>query len=311
MKKIMKNLLLVLSVCVFIAGCKKNDAAKNSQVKDVPVFAVNTTEAVEGPISDYLSLSGDIVAGSTVDTFSDAAGKITSILVNIGSRVSKGQAIARVDPSKPGMAFVQHVVRAPISGTVVSLPAELGMTISQATSLARIAGGSALEIQLFVPERFISKIKMSLPCEISLDAYPGETFRGSITEISPTVDTASRTEQIKVNVENPGSRLKVGMFAKVKIITEHKQGIVKIPANAVITRQGQTVVFVVTPDPSDPMLDIVVQTNVVQGILVDNIVEIQSGLKSGDEIVDKGMTLLTDGARVNVIGRDQKVTIEE
>jgi multidrug efflux pump subunit AcrA (membrane-fusion protein) len=277
--------------------------------QEAPVFAVNTSTAVKGQIRDYIALSGDIIAGSTVDTYSDAAGKVTRLYVAVGDWVRKDAPIADVDPSKPGMNYVPSLVKAPITGTIVSLPAQLGMTVSQTVSLARIAGGTAgrggdaLEIRLHVAERFISKMALNLPCEISLDAWPGEIFRGTIREIAPTVDPASRTMEIRVNVDNPGSKLKAGMFAKVRVITEEKQGIVKIPASAMIQRFGENYVFSVETDPADPANRIARKKLITPGILIDGILEVQEGLGPDEEIVVRGQTLLEDGARINIIER--------
>jgi multidrug efflux pump subunit AcrA (membrane-fusion protein) len=299
---------------ILLSGCNKDKAAPGQPgspgTPDVPVFAVNTTTAVQGQIRDYLALSGDIVSGSTVDTYSDVAGKITRLYVSVGSRVRKDQSIALVDPSKPGMDYLPGVVKAPISGTVVSLPAQVGMTISQSVPLARIAGGNALEIKVYVAERFISKMALRLPCEITLDAYPGEIFRGSITEISPVVDPASRTMEVKINVENPGSRLKAGMFAKVRIITERKNNIVKIPSGAMIQRFGQNYIFAVETDPADPAFRIARRKTIVPGILIDGVLEVQQGLLPDEEVIIRGQTLLDDGSRIKVIDQAAPLTAE-
>ena len=276
---------------------------------DVQVFAVNTTTAVQGQIRDYLALSGDIVAGSTVDAYSDVAGKVTRLYVAVGDQVRSGDPIAAVDPSKPGMAYVPGITRAPIGGTIVSLPAQVGMTISQSVPVARLTGGNALEIRLYVAERFISKMALSLPCEITLDAFPGDVFRGSVHEISPVVDPASRTMEVKVNVENPGSRLKAGMFAKVRVITERKDNIVKIPSGAMIQRFGEDYVFTVETDPTDPAFQIARRKTVVPGILVDGVLEVQQGLSPNEEVVVRGHTLLDDGSRINVVDRAAPLSV--
>jgi multidrug efflux pump subunit AcrA (membrane-fusion protein) len=333
---------VVLAILFLVfASCKKEEGTEDS--REAPVFAVSVTNAVQGQISDYLGLSGDIVSGSTVDVYSDVAGRITRLYVEVGSRVQRGAPIAAVDPSKPGMAYVPGIAAAPISGTVVSLPAQVGMTVTQALSLARIAGGAAsgdmLEIKLYVAERFISKIALNENCEISLDAWPGEIFRGSVTEVSPVVDPASRTMEVKVNVDNPGAKLKAGMFAKVKIITEQKDNIVKIPSGAMIQRFGESYLFVVEELPPEeaaaaeqapekkgffaglfgkkreeaapeesgpPVKQYVARKRVVKpGILIDQILEIQEGLGAEEEIIVRGQTLLEDGARINVIDRVQ------
>jgi RND family efflux transporter MFP subunit len=194
-------------------------------------------------------------------------------------------------------------VTAPITGTIIALPAQVGMTISQAVPLARISGGGGLEIRLYVAERFISKMALNLPCEISLDAWPGEVFRGGIRELAPIVDPASRTMEVKVNVGTPGSRLKAGMFAKVRIITERKNNIVKIPATAMLSRFGEQYVYVVEKDSENPDQTVVKKRIVVPGISIDGALEIQKGLDPDEEIVVRGQTLLNDGARVNVIER--------
>jgi len=310
-----KYILILLLTAVIFSGCdtvketygkvKEKLGKKNTveMVREIPVFAVNTTLAVKGQINDYISLSGDIYAGSTVDVYSDAAGKVTQIYTAVGRRIKKGDRVASVDPSRPGMTYRQSVATAPIGGTVIAVPAQIGMTVSQAVPLVRISGGSGLEIRLNVAERFISKMAMNLSCEITLDAWPGEIFLGSISEISPTVDPASRTMEVRVTVSNTGSKLKQGMFAKVKIITQQKNNIVKIPASAVIKRFGEEYVYVVEKDPSNSDFNIAKKRIVVQGIIIDGMTEIQSGLSPDEEIVIRGQTLLDDGSRVNIIER--------
>jgi len=299
--KIFSVILLLIPALFVLGGCKSKGKKAADKPKEVPVFAVNTTLTVKGQIQNYITFSGDIIAGSTIDVYPEAAGKITDIFISVGQRVSKGSQIASVDPSRPGMTFRHNIAVAPISGTIVAIPAQVGMTVSQAVPLARIAGGGALEIKLSIAERFISRIAMNQPCEITLDAWPGEIFRGSISEISPTVDLASRTMEIRVNVRDNSSKLKAGMFAKVRVITERKDNIVKIPAAAVINRFGEQFVYVIAKDEQNN--DIVKKRVIAPGILIDNVMEIQSGLEPSDEIVIRGQTLLDDGSRVNIIER--------
>lgn len=289
----------LLSSCT---GPSKKQAG-SAQVAEVQttVFAVTTTRAVKGQIRDYLALSGDIVSGSTVDAYSDVAGKVTKLYVSVGQRVEKDDPLAEVDPSRPGMTFNTGVVRAPITGTVVALSAQLGMTISQAVPVARLAGAGSLEVRTYVAERFISKMRLGLPVELTLDAYPGRTFYGRIRELSPTVDPVSRTMDVRATVQNENSALKAGMFAKVKIITEEKSGIVKIPAAAIVRRYGEQYVFTVESDPQDPAFTIAKKRVVIPGIIIDDQVEIRDGLAAGDEVVLRGQSLLEDGVRVRVV----------
>ncbi|MDR0452101.1 MAG: efflux RND transporter periplasmic adaptor subunit [Treponema sp.] len=306
--KIKINIFAVTAALGFLllAGCGREDAdnpGRPAGPQEAAVFAVNTIAAVQGQIRDYLALSGDIVAGSSVDVYSDVAGKVSRLRVAVGDRVARNQPVAEVDPSRPGMDYVASVARAPIAGTITALPAQVGMTVTQAVPLARIAGGSALEIKLYVAERFISKMARGLPCEITLDAWPGEVFRGSVSEVAPVVDPGSRTMEVRVNVDNQGSRLKAGMFAKVRIITERKENIVKIPSSALVQRFGEDYVFTAEQDLADPSVLVARKKLVVPGIMVDGVLEVTEGLMPDEDVIIKGQTLLEDGARVNIIER--------
>ncbi|MDR1787056.1 MAG: efflux RND transporter periplasmic adaptor subunit [Treponema sp.] len=294
----------------FACGNKENDAADSAAgggEPEAPLFAVNTSTAAKGLIRDYLALSGDIVAASTVDAYPEAAGKVTRLYVSIGSRVSRGQALAAIDPSRPGMEYEAYILRAPVAGTIVALPAQIGMTLSQAAPAARIAAGTgadtALEIKLYVAERFLSRVRQEQTCEILLDAYPGEVFRGTVAKTSPIVDPASRTMETTVSIGSSGGRLKPGMFAKVKIITERKEGVVKIPDSAIVRRFGEEYVFAAVPDEAREGGFVARKRLLRTGILIDGIQEVEEGLAPGEEFVVRGQTLLSDGSRINIVDR--------
>ena len=303
---------LICAVLVLFMGCERIKEAygklqnRGDAEIPAPVFAVNIIPASQGPIQDYLALSGDIIASSTVDAFSEIAGRISRVYVSVGSRVRRGDPIVEVDPSRPGMEFRPSVVEAPVAGTVVARPAEMGMTISPVVPLARISGGVGMEIRLFVAERFISRISLNQPCEIRLDAWPGYVFRGAVTEINPTVDPVSRTMEIRVGVENPGAMIKTGMFAKVRIITERRDSIVKIPIGAMVSRFGEQFIFVA--DYSDPEQPVAQRRTVVPGIQIDGVMEVREGLAPDEEVIIRGQTLLEDGSRINVIERIAPLT---
>jgi len=306
--KALFSALAFLAVAVSFSACNREEGGgllgRGGDAEPiVPVFAVNTIAAAQGPIQDFIGLSGDVIASSTVDAFSEAAGRVEQVFVTIGQQVARGQAIATVDPSRPGMTFQLNTVTAPVSGTIVALPAQIGMMINQAVPLARIASGNTLEIRLFVAERFISRMRIGLSAEITLAAWPGYVFQGRIYELSPTIDPISRTMEVRVRVSQPGDRLRAGMFANVRLITERKENVVKIPSSAMITRFGNQYVYVVEQDPESPEFNVARRRSIVPGISVDGMLEVQSGLSPHDEVVARGQTLLEDGVRVNVIER--------
>ena len=306
-RRIIVFALFLISISGF-TGCERIQEAygminRPPPQPPIPVYAVNVMTAGQGSISDYISFAGDVMAASSVDVFSDIAGRVNRLSVSVGSRVNRGDLIATVDPSRPGMEFIPSAVRATISGTVVSLPAQLGMTVSQAVPIARIAGGSALEIRLNIAERFISRVGMGQTCEITLDAWPGEIFYGRISEVSPVVDPASRTMEIRITIGNHDFRLKAGMFAKVRIITEQKNNIVKLPSSAMIQRFGEDYVYVAVDDPENEGIMTAQKRIIVPGIQIDGMMEVVQGLMPGDDVIVRGQSLLNDGSRINIVER--------
>ncbi len=173
--------------------------------------------------------------------------------VSVGSAVRKDQVIAEVDPSRPGMNFVPSPVKSPIAGTVISIPPSIGATIAQGVPVARVGRTDNLEIRTEVSERFISKMQVGLNALVRFAAYPGQTFPAKVTELSPVVDPVTRTMEVKLALVNPDPRIKSGMFAEVKIITERKEGVVKIPADAMVERFGVHYVFVTKEDGTAEM----------------------------------------------------------
>ena len=315
-RKRIHSVAITLIILFLLSGCsnKTDSAFEDSADKTeeaITVFAVSTTVAVKGEIKDYLQLNGDIAARTTVDTFADTAGKLKSLYVKIGDTVRKDQIIAEIDPSRPGMTFASSPVKASISGTITQVPVQIGSTVAPNLPIAKISKMDELEVILYVAEKFISKMDVGLSAVIKTEAFPGELFAGSIRELSPVVDQSSRTMEIKLHLDDKTSGLKAGMFAEVKIITEEKKGIVKIPAEAMINRFGESYVFVIKEDAKVSDRWIVERRIVVPGLRIDNQLEIISGLLDGDEIVIRGQTLLEDGLFVKIVSTVEPLEITD
>ena len=168
--------------------------------------------------------------------------------------------------------------------------------------IARVTTTDNLEIRTEVAERFIGKMRIGLEALVSFEAFPGETFRGSVTELSPLVDPASRTLEIKVRLNRQDPRIRPGMFAALKLITERKWGIVKIPVDCLVRRYGGTFVFVVKDDPAASTGKRVERRQVTPGVQIDEKLEILKGLRPGEVIVIMGQSLLEDNSVVRIVG---------
>jgi len=103
---------------------------------------------------------------------------------------------------------------------------------------------------------------------------------------------------VKLSLSKSDARIKAGMFARVKLITDTRSGIVKIPATAVVNRFGEYFLFVVEKTETGATVR---KQAVIPGIRIDDKIEIREGLKANDEIVIRGQTLLENGAEVKVV----------
>ena len=267
------------------------------------VFAVNTTEAVLGPIADYFDINGEVITASSVDTYADAQGILARLYVGLGDYVNSGQVIAQVDPSRPGLNYELSPVRARVSGTITALPLDRGDAVGPTVPVATIGDLNDLQVVAAIPERFISRIRVGMEAEIYLEAWPGHAIPLQVSEVDPVVDASSRTLEIKMDIPSGENIAKAGMYAEVRLTTDEKDDVVKIPADTVLRRLGETFVFVVNGERAEKRL-------VVPGITLEGIVEIIEGLDAGEKVVYQGQTLLEDGVKVRVVREIQTIAAD-
>lgn len=302
MKKTSAKLPFILMAAAILSSalvsCKGKSEKTAKKEETETIYAVNADIVQAGNLDDYLEFGGDVSSVSAVDVYPDAAGKISRIRVAVGDLVKKDQIIAYVDPSRPGMNYSENPVKAPISGRVTSFPPTIGTMVSQSYSIAKISDTDELQIKVNVAERFISRIRENQTAIVSFDAYPGVEFKARVFEVSPVLDTTSRTMLAKLKVEPADSRIKAGMYARVKLITDTIEGAVVIPNDAIVYRDGKPYVFTAKSESAESSVNMV---SVKEGLSVDNKTEIQEGLKEGDVIIVKGQSLLSDGSKVKIL----------
>lgn len=302
MKKTSAKLPFILMAAAILSSalvsCKGKSEKTAKEEETETIYAVNADIVQAGNLDDYLEFGGDVSSVSAVDVYPDAAGKISRIRVSVGDLVKKDQIIAYVDPSRPGMNYSENPVKAPISGRVTSFPPTIGTMVSQSYSIAKISDTDELQIKVNVAERFISRIRENQTAIVSFDAYPGLEFKARVFEVSPVLDTTSRTMLAKLKVEPADSRIKAGMYARVKLITDTIEGAVVIPNDAIVYRDGKPYVFTAKSESAESSVNMV---SVKEGLSVDNKTEIQEGLKEGDVIIVKGQSLLSDGSKVKIL----------
>lgn len=313
--KIVSFIIVLVALCGVVAGViytknymenSKNQPSASGRgtrggrggVNPDAVYTVRTQIASVGTLNDYVNANGNVEALSSVSVFPNMAGKVVSVSVNLGSHVKKGDTIARIDPSLPGVNYALSPVTAPISGTIISTPLNVGTTVSTASPFVIIGDIDRLQITTYIPERYVGFMQTGLQAEVLLEAYPDVTFPASVTYISPVLDTATRTKEIVLRFDRSDIRINAGMFAKVKLYTVKYSGHIIVPTQSIVTNGDHRYLYIAKGDGT------VEQREVIVGNAVDGISQITEGVRQGERVVVEGGTSLFDGARINDISND-------
>lgn len=172
-------------------------------------------------------------------------------------------------------------VKAPFAGTVIEKNAVLGELAQPDKSIFTIADLSILWIEANLFEKDLGKVRVGAAASVTVNAYPGEVFRGRLTYISSTVDKESRTVQARIEVANSDGRLKPEMFASASIDTASTSKALTLPQEAVLLINGQAMAFVQEAGGFEPRA-------VELGDKIGGRVIVRSGVKEGEQIVVAG-----------------------
>ncbi|GAC1351201.1 MAG: efflux RND transporter periplasmic adaptor subunit [Polyangiales bacterium] len=161
-------------------------------------------------------------------------------------------ASAQVDVGVATANLANTTIVAPIDGTAVSKPAEVGDVVSPGVTLVELADFKTLLVESDVPEARLHMVKANAPCEIVLDAYPDKRLRGTVAEVSPRLNRSKATGTVKVRFVDvvdpilPEMSARVSFLTKSLDVTELKEPPKKIvPKSALIDRGGAKQVFVI------------------------------------------------------------------
>ena len=177
-------------------------------------------------------------------------------------------------------------LRSPVTGVVLQKNVVQGQAIMAGSPLFQIADLSTVWVDADVFENDLGAIRVGQAAEVAFDAYPGETMRGRVTYLYPTVDPVARTGRVRIELPNPGGRVRPGLFATVRIVAPLGVRGVIIPRQAALVTGDRQLVFVV--DSADRF----VPRFVTLGVEADSLVEVRQGLRAGERVVATAAFLL-------------------
>jgi HlyD family secretion protein len=253
----------VVAVIVALAGWawKKRSSAADADAGSAPV------EVSRGDLEKHFVDSGEIAPKNFVDVASQVSGRVTSLAVDEGSRVHKGDALCVIQPGRSeAERYVPTTVKAPIDGVVMryqkqgstdpSTLARLGDYVTglvesnSPTYLMTVADLTKLVVRMKISEMDVLKLHEGMDVKVTVDAIPSVTFAAKVSVVSPQAEKDNngiKSFRVDVALSKNDARLKPGMTARVDGLLDSRKNVLKIPLAAVFEEDGKEIAYSAAP----------------------------------------------------------------
>ena len=258
------------------------------------------------------------------------------IAVHVIAQADYDQAAADLKVKQAAVAQQQAIIakkqlRAPFAGRAGIVTINPGSYLNSGAVIVTLQELDPVYVDFFVPQKDLAQAQVGRKASLTLDAFPGRTFVGTVNAVSPKIDTDTRNVQVEARVPNPDRVLSPGMFVNDAVDAGSQQRYLTLPQTAIIYNPyGETVYVVRTksqfdaeqaaaaakdadpvikqPAPKPPAkgaqlspdAQVVEQTFVSTGPTRGDQVAILSGLEPGTEVVTSGQIKLKNGAPVRI-----------
>lgn len=201
---------------------------------------------------------------------------------------------ARANHELADVRLKRATIRAPFPGIVGLRRLSVGEYVSVGTRIVELADIDPIKVDFRVPEVNLTSIRRDQLIVLTVDARPGESFGGRLYAIDPIVDENGRAIRLRATVANPEHKLSPGLFARVRIIVETRQGALLIPESAVFSDKDKKFVYRVVNGQA-------VLTEVTVGLRRPGEVEILTGLDASARVVTAGQQQVRDGSTLQIL----------
>ena len=253
--------------------------------KAEPLFTIYSPDLVASE-EEYLLArqNGGLLAQSSVPGVATGA---TSLVNSAEERLKHwgipASEIAQLEST--GNVRREMEIYSPVSGYITERKALPNMYVQPETRLYTIADLSTVWINAEVPQNDVGRLRVGNPATVTVDAYPGRTFRGRVNSILPQVDITTRTARVRLVFSNPGLALKPGMFVNVNFDLPLGRQLV-IPTSGVFQSGTRQIAFI---DQGNGQFE---PREVQLGPQVGEDYVVLHGLKAGDKIISSANFLI-------------------
>jgi cobalt-zinc-cadmium efflux system membrane fusion protein len=190
------------------------------------------------------------------------------------------------------------IVTAPVRGTITQRQIGVGQYINSEAAGATnpvytISDLSTVYLIANVREVDAPLMKVGLPLEVQVLAYPGQVFKGKVSYVAPSIDPNTHRLPVRADVENPDGALKPGMFANFSIITGAASTAPAVPQSAIVYEGEQARVWVAGEG------DTLALREIRTGRTSEGLLEVLAGLSPGEKVVTSGTVFIDRAAKAD------------
>lgn len=202
---------------------------------------------------------------------------------------------AELDAQRATIA--KKAIRAPFAGALGIRRIDLGQYLSPGSEIVTLQNLDPIFVDFTVPERHLQALAVGHKVEVNVAAFPGVTFTGAVSAISPKVDEATRNVPLRATFANADGRLRPGMFARVAVLVGGTDRVLTLPRSAISFYPYGDSVFVIQGQGEELVVE---RRKVMTGRIHEGRVEIVAGLERGAEVVSAGQLKLRSGQHVRI-----------
>ncbi|MEI6946751.1 efflux RND transporter periplasmic adaptor subunit [Paraflavisolibacter sp. H34] len=200
---------------------------------------------------------------------------------------------ARIKAEQIRNQIGEGAIKSPISGMVVDKKGEAGEYVSPGSPIATVVDIYNLKAVVFVNEKDVYSLKQGQSALITTDVFPGKTFTGKVSFISPVGDE-NHNYRVELSVANSAATLKAGTYIKVAFDLGKDIDVLQVPKIALVEGTKNPYVYVVNGDKA-------ATRKLTVGREFGENIEVLGGLREGDEVVTSGQINLVEGSKIKKI----------
>jgi RND family efflux transporter MFP subunit len=194
-------------------------------------------------------------------------------------------------------------LKSPMSALVLDRKIEVGTLVAPNTTGFQIGDTNKVKVVFGVPGAIVGDLKPGAEISATVDAFPGQTFKGTISKVAAVADPNARVFDIEATIPNPDSRLRVGMIAALHLpaAAQAKSALV-VPTRAIVRPPDDPkgyAVYVADKNADGKMVATLKKVEI--GPVVGDQVSVESGLDAGEQVIVRGADIVSNGANINVV----------